>query len=310
MKRFLTLLAFILIGSGMIPALAQNTAQQDVIYLKNGAVFHGKALNVTPDTIQFQNNAGDINTYPMADVVKLQKAKVQPAPTMKPTPAPSATAVKAANTNKPLAPSYRGNSNIKFKKSALVLNLGGWGPGIITEINSDFPSGSTYDYGSVMPMGGIGFDFLTNGFGLKLNFNYSYESNNVSGSAFGHSGTIPTWLAIGGLELEGDFGLDDVQSPNDVMTFYLPVIVGAYYFDLNLDGYDWTNATTDFGLGVGLRTFTRDKFLLDLSVVYRWYYRGNYLQYNGTGSLPTGLGHAMDANMSGVGLNLGIGFTL
>lgn len=55
------------------PALAQDSAVQDVVYLKNGSVIHGDVVEVTPRSVMVVNGFGDRMVFDMPGVERIVK---------------------------------------------------------------------------------------------------------------------------------------------------------------------------------------------------------------------------------------------
>jgi hypothetical protein len=153
---------------------------------------------------------------------------------------------------------------------------------------------------------------------LKWNIQFSYQPNSYAtdwyyGGYYVGTTTEDTAIISIGSEVEADLGIDAIQNANNVTTFYLPLIAGVWeqewtYSDSNGNSETFSNSTTDFGTGIGFRGFDSSNFLWDLQFVYRWSTRGNYLTDGSGYMLPYTNGKYVDANVSGMDLNLTIGF--
>ncbi len=89
------------------------------------------------------------------------------------------------------------------------------------------------------------------------------------------------------------------------------MIFGIWDVDWNINGNDYTNYTTDFGTGIGLRGFDKGGFYWDLQAIYRWASRGNPLEYNSDPSTISVIdGKTLDADVTGFGFDASLGFVL
>lgn len=75
-------------------ASAQNRAEQDVVYLKNGSVIHGEVVEVTPAAVKVVNGFGDRMVFEMPDVERIVK-EPRPAAAYGSAPAAEASAPDA-----------------------------------------------------------------------------------------------------------------------------------------------------------------------------------------------------------------------
>ncbi|HET9869736.1 MAG TPA: hypothetical protein VFR02_04450, partial [bacterium] len=223
----------------------------------------------------------------------------------------------------PVATPEPSDPSAKFDKFAFTLNGGFWAPNTTKQFNDDLEAGtgdSSLDYLPGWFKFGMGFNWLTNGFGLKWNIQGSLQPNNYTtdwyyGGYYAGTTEQDTYILYFGSELEADICFDGVINKDNVTSFYIPLIVGVWSVDWNYqdsggNALDYTNTTTDFGTGIGVRGFDSSKFLWDFQLVYRWSARGNYLQDAYGDQISYVNGGSIDANVSGLDLNCTIGFML
>jgi hypothetical protein len=160
--------------------------------------------------------------------------------------------------------------------------------------------------------------WFTNNIGLKWSFQFSYQPNNYQtdwyyGGYYAGTTEEDTSIISLGSEVELDLGLDSVINADNVTTIYIPLIAGVWaqewnYSDSAGDYEVFSNTTTDFGSGIGVRGFDSSNFLWDFQLVYRLCTRGNYLTDGSGYQIPDANGSYIDANVSGLDLNFMIGF--
>jgi hypothetical protein len=229
---------------------------------------------------------------------------------------------KAVLYNNYTAPAPVANDpHARFSKFAFTLNAGAWAPYVNTEFNNALEAGTgtnSYDYLAGWFKAGVGIGWFTNNIGLKWNVQFSYQPNNYStdwywGGYYAGTTEEDTAIITVGSELEVDLGLDSVVNANNVTTIYVPLIAGVWaqewtYADSSGYSDTFSNTTTDFGTGIGIRGFDESKFLWDLQLVYRLSTRGNYLTDGSGYAIPDGSGSWVDANVSGLDCNFTVGF--
>lgn len=290
-----------------ICALAQAA---DVVYLKDGSVIHGMITEEVPGvSIKIQTADGNIFVYKVKAIAKITHSAdnagdatnsvVQPGP--KATPAPVV------------------DPNARFSKFGFFVSGGFWGTGGTQQFNADLESGTgstDYDFLPGWFKLGLGLGWYTNNIALKWDFQGTIQPNDYTtdyyyGGFYSGSTTEDTYLMFGGTELELDLGLDSITNKDNVMTFYIPLIVGAweeeYSFttDAGSDTFDGT--CTDFGSGIGIRAFDSSNFLWDCQLVYRGS-SGSYLKDANGNEIPYVKGKFVYADVSGLDLNFQLGF--
>jgi hypothetical protein len=244
-----------------------------------------------------------------------------------PTPVPSVhkkRKKKAALSNSYNAPApapVSNDSHARFSKFALTVNAGGWAPYVNTEFNNFLEAGTgtdAYDYLPAWGKAGVGIGWFTNNIGLKWSLQFSYQPNNYStdwyyGGYYAGTTEEDTAIITMGSEVEADFGLDSIINANNVMTVYIPLMAGMWYqewdYSDSFGDYEiFSNTTTAFGTGIGIRGFDSSNLLWDFQLVYRWSTRGNYLTDAYGYVIPDGQGDFIDANVSGIDCNFMAGF--
>lgn len=290
---------------------------EDVVYLKDGSVIHGTITEEVPGKkIKIETKDGNVFVYRMGQIDKITHTKpADAADQSQEGVAAAAAPVKAVPTAEPNDPHAR------FSKFGMTLNAGFWAPYLNTEFNNALEKSTgtnSYDYLAGWIKGGIGLAWFTNNVALKWNLQLSYQPNNYStdwywGGYYAGTTEEDTALITVGSELEADLGFDNVVNSNNVTTFYIPFMAGVWaqewdYSDSAGNSEVFSNTTTDFGTGIGVRGFDSSNFLWDLQLAYRWAVRGNYLTDPNGARIPDGKGSYIDANVSGMDLNFTIGF--
>jgi hypothetical protein len=270
---------------GILFGFVGSVFAEDVVYLKDGSIIHGTITEEVPNvSLKIQTQDGNVFVYKIKAVKKITHSA----------PADNSDQTAPVNTVK-LDP------NAHFSKGILYLSLGGWDPYVVKQIN-DGISGA-YQYSSVMGQFGFGLGWLTNGLALKWNVTGSYQALDL--------GSAPSYIGVYGTEVEFDIAADTIKSSQEVTSLYLPLIFGVWDVDWNINGFDYTNYTTDFGTGIGLRGFDRSGLYWDFQALYRWSSRGNPLEYNSDPSTVSVVdGKTLDADVTGFGLDASLGFVL
>jgi hypothetical protein len=272
---------------------AGSAFAEDVVYLKDGSIIHGTITEEVPGvSLKIQTKDGNVFVYKVRAVEKITHSAPEASEDNSDQPTPVAPA---------RVDEVKLDPNAHFSKGVLYLSLGAWDPYVVKQINDGIPS--TYQYSSVMGQFGFGLGWLTNGMGLKWNVTGSYQALDLG------SGT--SYIGIYGTEVEFDIAADTIKSSQEVTSLYLPLIFGVWDVDWNIDGSDYTNYTTDFGTGIGVRGFDRSGLYWDFQALYRWSSRGNPLEYNSDPNTASVVdGKTLDADVTGFGLNASLGFVL
>jgi hypothetical protein len=316
MKKSLWLgLALVLTFGVLAPLWAE-----DVVYLKDGSVIHGTITEETPGKkIKIETKDGNVFVYRMGQIDKITHTK--PAPAAEQTNEEQASPAQPAYTA-PAKAVVPNDPNARFSKFGFLLDLSLWAPNTTAQLNQSLEAGtgsSAYDYLPGWAKVGFGLGWFTNNFGVKWNLWMTYQPNDYStdwyyGGYYAGTTTQNTSIIYVGSELEGDLSLDSVVNKNEATSVYLPLIAGVWnvdwsYQDSGGNSLEYSNTTTDFGTGIGVRGFDSSNFLWDLQCVYRWSTKGNYLTDASGYKLPNfGSGKYVDANVTGLDLTISIGF--
>lgn len=301
------------------PALAE-----DVVYLKDGSIIHGTITEETPGKkIKIETKDGNVFVYKMKQIDKIthSKPKASAADNAADSDETNGAEETSSTVVKPAAKVEPSDPHAHFNKFGFLLNAGIWAPDTVKQLNANLEAGtgsSSYDYLPGWFKVGMGIGWFTNNIGLKWNFQFTVEPNNYQtdwyyGGYYAGTTEQDTSVMFFGSELEADLSLDSVVNKNNVTSVYLPLIGGIWAVDWNYSDsggntLDFSNTTTDFGTGIGVRGFDSSNFLWDIQCVYRWSSRGNYLQDSSGYQLPSVNGKYIDANVSGLDLNFTIGF--
>jgi hypothetical protein len=320
MKRFPCFFVFSILFT--VFGFVGRVLAEDVVYLNDGSVIHGTITEEIPGkSIKIETKDGNIFVYKMRDIEKITHSK----------PDESTGTDNSASQASPaltpvFSPAVKIDPHAKFSKFAFMVNAGFWNPGVFSDANSFLETaagGSTsYDFVPGWVKGGLGIGWFTNGIGLKWNVELSYQPNDYQYSGYywdgyqyiSYSGTVSTYLFIGGSELEADICMDNVVNADNVTSLYIPLIVGAWDVQYGYDdGYTndiYTGTTTDIGTGIGFRGFDSSKFMWDFQIVYRACNRGNDLVDGSGYKIPLPDGKFMDADISGLDLNFTVGLVM
>ncbi len=268
---------------------------EDVVYLKDGSIIHGMIIEEVPGvSIKIQTNDGNVFVYKVKDVEKITH---------------SAENTGTGNSPAVLPKALVRDPNARFNKFGLFFSGGFWAPGGTQQFNNDLESASgsdDYDYLPGWFKFGLGFGWYTNNFALKWDFQGTIQPNDY----FLDDETIDTYILYGGMELEGDVGIDMITNKDNVFTVYLPFIVGVWGEEYSASGtvasdtYD--GVCTDFGTGVGIRGFDTSNFLWDFQMVYR-FSDGGYLKDANGSEIPYVDGKYIYADVAGLDLNFQLG---
>ena len=300
---------------------------EDVVYLKDGSIIHGMITEEVPGvSLKIETKDGNVFVYKMKAIKKITHSQEQSNNTENNTNQNSTqnyNQISNQNTYQASTPAVVNDPNARFSKFGFLLNAGFWGPDTISQFNTALEAGSgssSYDYVPGWFKAGLGLGYFTNGFGLKWNFQFSFEPNNYQtdwywGGYYAGTTEEDTYIFFAGTELEADLDFDSVVNKDNVTSFYVPLILGVWdaewnYSDSAGNTADFSNTTTDFGTGIGFRGFDSSNFLWDIQFVYRLSSRGNYLTDAYGSKIPDGNGSYIDANVSGLDLNFTIGFLM
>lgn len=335
MERTLRTIALILLIGGF----ASAALALDTVYLKDGSIVHGTIIEEVPNkSIKIETKDGNVFVYKMNSVSKIthssaaqvedqgddqqvdQEETVAPPPKVHKKKKKAALSQTYESTDTAPAP-IASDPHARFSKFALTVNCGVWAPYINTEFNDSleaFTGTNAYDYFPGWFHGGMGLGWFTNNIALKWNFQFSYQPNNYQtdwyyGGYYAGTTEEDTAIISLGSEMELDLGLDSIINADNVTTVYVPLIGGFWaqewdYYDSSGGSATFSNTTTDFGSGIGIRGFDSSNFLWDFQLVYRVCSRGNYLTDASGYMIPSADGSYIDANVSGLDLNFMVGF--
>lgn len=317
MKKFYLFFAFLFLILGWtIKAHAE-----DVVYLKDGSVIHGSITEEVPGvSVKIETADGNVFVYKVRQISKItHSAAAAPEASDEEQPESDTTVVVTRRHRFNLVNDFKSDPNASFSIGAIFGGVGFMSSGTINTINNAIDSyygyGSDYELTPLLYSGNFGIGWFTNHIGLKWTFTYGV---NLTSYYSGYSSYYydDIYVYEYGSELEADFSLDDVQTsksrPNArrVFSVYVPVMVGYWNVTLleNYYGYYLSGNCTDFGTGLGLRFINDDHWLFDLQCVYRWSGNETALTYDSY-KYSISTGKYLDADVSGLAMNLDIGYS-
>ncbi len=292
MKRFPCRFAFLILFA--IFGFIGTALAEDVVYLKDGSVIHGTITEEVPGkTIKIETNDGNIFVYKVKAIDKITHSKPDAGSAATPTDSQAGQALPAASPN--FTPTIHLDPHARFSKFGFLVNARAFGRPVFTMMSTrtsiSCRLGSSYEFVPGWAHAGLGLGWFTNNLGLKWTFRH-FPIKKMMPAPIGTARIRrlpprappprPIIFSSPGTELEADLSMDSITNADNVTaSFYIPLIVGWWDVDLNTwTVYDWTNYTTDFGSGIGIRGFDSSKFMWDFQIVYRACTRGNYLLYN------------------------------